>query len=211
VSLLTLRPEEFTLVQFDGERLRELVTEVRTIVGFPADDVPLTVEVDEVLPNPLAVSMVAVGADGGIELWFAGGCFEDPQRQGRMQEPITRTELAGALLRAQDRSSGRFDGAPGDAELTDRQRAIWDTSAEGRVNALGGFFVREPRRRYSFRLYGGFNDVADGEYARLWGGAPLTWDELEAIDARLDAADTRVRPKKSRVAPRPNLRQPAPS
>lgn len=211
MTILTLRPEQFELVKFDADRLRALIDEVAGRIGFPAD-VPLAVEVDEVLPSPISVSIATVAGDGSVELWFAGGCFEDPQRQGYLQEAYTRTALAAALLRALDRRSEGFAGAPSDPELTERQRAIWDVSAEGRVNALGGFTVREPRRRYVYRLYGGFNDVADGEYARLWSGAPLSWAELEAIDARLDAADTRPRPKKSRVAAaKPDLRQPAPS
>jgi hypothetical protein len=209
VSPVTLRPEEFSLVQFDATRVRELADEVVERLGFPAD-VAITIEVDEVLPSPLAASAVTVAGDGSVELWFSGGCFEDPQRQGKLQEDHVRVELAAALLRAQDRASEAFAAAPPDAELTDRQRAIWDTSAEGRVNALGGFVIREPRRRYTFRLYGGFNDVADREYARLWSGAPITWSELEAIDARLGAADTR-KPVKARAGGRPSLRQPAAS
>jgi hypothetical protein len=206
VSTVTLTPEEFTLVDYDAARVRALVDEAIATVGLP--DVSVSVVVDEVLPSPLAVSAVAV-ADGAVELWFAGGCFEDPQRQGKLQEELTRTELATAMVRAQDRLGGGFADAPADGELSDRQRAIWDVSAEGRVAALG-LPVREPRRRYTFRLYGGFNDVADAEYDRLRSGAPLTWAELEAVDARLDAADTRVRPKK-RVVRKDALRAPAPS
>jgi hypothetical protein len=207
VTLAELRPAEFSLVQFDAARLRELFAAVSTAVGLP-DDVAVTLEVDEVLPNPIAASVVAVGDDGAVEMWFSGGAFEDPQHQGKLHEANTRCELAAALLRAQDRRAG-FADAPGDAELTERQRAIWDASAEGRVNALGGFSVREPRRRYTFRLYGGFNDVAEAEYARLWSGAPLTWSELLEIDARLEAADTRPKPKKPRVAAKPSIRQPS--
>jgi len=209
MTAIALRPEQFELVKFDADRLRALVEEVAARVGFPAD-VPISIEVDEVLPSPIAVSFASVAADGSVQLWFAGGCFEDPQRQGHLQEEYTRTALAVALVRALDRRSEGFTDAPADVELTDRQRAIWDASAEGRVNALGGFTIREARRRYVYRLYGGFNDVADDEYARLWSGAPLTWVELEAIDARLDAADTRPRPKKPRVAAaRPDIRQPS--
>lgn len=209
MSLAALKPEEFTLVQFDAGRVRELFAEVSAAVGFP-EDVPVTIDVDEVLPSPIAASIATVAADGAVELWFAGGCFEDPQRQSHLQEDHTRSELAAALLRVQDRRDGGFADAPSDLELTERQRAIWDTSAEGRAHALG-FVVREPRRHYVFRLYGGFNDVAEAEYARLWGGAPLTWADLVEVDARLDAADTRPKPKKPRVAGRPNLRQPAAS
>lgn len=204
MSLVELRPEEFTLVKFDAARVRELFADVARTLGFP-DDVPVTIEVDEVLPSPIAASLAAVGDDGAVELWFAGGCFEDPQRQGHLQEDLTRTELACALLRTSDRREGRFDGAPQDLELTERQRAIWDASAEGRAGAAG-FPTRVARRRYVFRLYGGFNDVAEDVFERLWSGSPLTWAELQELDARLDAADTRPKPKRPRVS-RTVLRQ----
>lgn len=209
MSLVALRPEEFTLVKFEAGRVRELFAEVARAVGFP-DDVPVSIEVDEVLPSPISASLASVGADGAVELWFAGGCFEDPQRQGYLQEDLTRTELATALLRTSDRRDGRFDGAPEDLELTERQRAIWDANAEGRAGAAG-FPTREPRRRYVYRLYGGFNDVAEQAFERLWTGPPLTWAELSEIDARLEAADTRPKPKRPRVAAKPTLRQPASS
>ena len=74
--------------------------------------------------------------------------------------------------------------------LDERQRTIWDAYAEARAAALG-YPVRVQRRRYVFRLYGGFNDVADAEFERLWSGGTLDWAELEATAARLAEADTR--------------------
>jgi hypothetical protein len=190
-----LTPEAFTLVKFDAAEFLALAEEAAVAVGVP-DDVEITIEVDEALPSPLSGSVSDV-ADGKLVLWFTGGTFEDNRHQAQLEPVITRTELAAALLRGLDRRDGGFQEAPPDVDLTDRQRAIWDVYAEGRVSRLPGFTVREPRRRYTFRLRGGFNDVADGEYEKLWKADTLTWSELVAIDERLAAADTRPEAKKS--------------
>ena len=125
------------------------------------------------LPHPLTASVVEI-VDGAASLWFTGGCFESPQRQTGLSVDNTKVELATALFRAKDRLTGGFESAPADDELTDRQRTVWDTYAEARTAALG-YPVRVQRRRYVFRLYGGFNDVADTEFDRLWAGGTLDW------------------------------------
>jgi hypothetical protein len=200
----TLVPEQFTLVKFDADQVRELIAATMTEVGFPAD-VNVTVEVDEVLPHPLTASAVELG-DGAPRLWFTGGCFESPQRQTGLSVDNTRVELASSLYRAMDRLSGGFEDAPADEDLDERERNLWDAYAEGRAR-LAGFPVREQRRRYTFRLYCGFNDEADAEFERLWSGGTLTWAETQATAARLAAADTRPERKKS--LRRESLRQTA--
>jgi hypothetical protein len=201
---VSLVPEEFTLVKFDASEVRGLVESAIADTGFPAD-VDVTVEVDEVLPHPLTASVVEI-IDGAVTLWFTGGCFESPQRTTGLSVGHTKVELAAALLRAKDRLSGGFELAPEDDALTDRQRALWDAYAEARAAALG-YPVREQRRRYVFRLYCGFNDVADAEFDRLWSGGTLDWPELEATADRLAEADTRPQAKKA--LRRDSLRQTA--
>lgn len=201
---VTLVPEEFTLVKFDASEVRGLIDAAIADTGFPTD-VDVVVEVDEVLPHPLTASVVEI-VDGAAALWFTGGCFESPQRATGLSVDNTKVELATALFRAKDRLSGGFEAAPVDDELSDRQRTVWDTYAEARTAALG-YPVRVPRRRYVFRLYGGFNDVADAEFDRLWSGGTLDWPALEATAARLAEADTRPEPKKS--LRRQSLRQTA--
>ena len=107
----------------------------------------------------------------------------------------SKAELTGALLRARDRLDGGFEDAPPDGELSERQRGIWDVYTEGRISRLG-FHVNEPRRRYSYRLRAGFNDVADSEYEQLWAATALTWAQLSEIEERLVAADPRPATKK---------------
>jgi hypothetical protein len=201
---VTLVPEQFTLVKFDADELRALIAETMAAVGFPAG-VDVTVEVDEVLPHPLTASVVEV-VDGAAQLWFTGGCFESPQRQNGLSVDNTRVELASSLYRAKDRISEGFEDAPADDEIDDRVRNLWDAYAEARARAAG-FPVREQRRRYTFRLYCGFNDVADAEFDRLWSGGPLTWADAVATAERLAAADTRPERKKS--LRRESLRQAA--
>lgn len=206
MSEITLVPAEFTLVKFDAAEVRALIAAALTDTGIPAD-VDVTVEVDEVLPHPLTASAVEI-VDGAVHLWFAGGCFESPQKTTGLSVENTKVELATALFRAGDRLSGGFESAPADDALTDRQRTVWDTYAEARTAALG-YPVRVQRRRYVFRLYGGFNDVADTEFDRLWAGGTLDWPELEVTAERLAAADTRPEAKKS--IRRDSLRQKAAS
>jgi hypothetical protein len=194
---LRLTPEAFTLVKFDAAELLALAEEAATAVGIP-DDVAITIEVDEALPLPLIASVSDV-ADGALALWFSGGSFEDPRYQAQLQPETSKSELGVALLRGYDRLAGGFADAPADVELTDRQRAIWDVYAEGRLDRIDGFVVREPRRRYTYRLRAGFNDVADGEYEKLWRAASLTWSDLLAIDERLAEADTRPQAKRAPV------------
>ncbi len=194
MSNITLIPAGFTLVKFDADQVRELIGQTMAEVGFPAD-VAVTIEVDEVLPHPLTASLVDI-VDGEAKLWFTGGCFESPKRQTGLSVDHTRVELGSAFLRAKDRLSEGFVNAPRDEELDDRQRTIWDAYAEGRLVALG-YPVRVQRRRYTFRLYGGFNDVADAAFARLWSGDALSWNDLSAMADELVAADTRPPRKKS--------------
>jgi hypothetical protein len=191
---IRLTPEAFTMVKFDAAELLAIAEDAATAVGVP-DDVGIAIEVDEALPHPLVASLVEIN-DGSIALWFSGGTFEDPQYQAQLHPAISRTELAAALLRARDRLDGGFEDAPPDVELSERQRAIWDVYAEGRVARLAGFTVKEPRRRYTYRLRCGFNDVADAEYERLWVTPSLTWAQLGEIEERLAAADPRPTTKK---------------
>ena len=194
VRQVTLIPAEFTLVKFDADQVRGLIDQTLAEVEFPTD-VDVTIEVDEVLPHPLTASTAEI-ANGEAKLWFTGGCFESPQRQTGLSIDHTRVELGVALLRAKDRLSGGFEDAPVDDDLSDRERTIWDAYAEGRLRQLE-YPVRVPRRRYTFRLYGGFNDVADAAFDRLWSGETISWNDLTEMSDQLAAADTRPERKKS--------------
>ncbi len=192
---ISLTPEAFTLVKYDAAELLAIAEDAASAVGVP-DGVTIAIDVDEALPGPLIASASEV-ADGNLSFWFSGGCFEDPKRQSILEPEMSRTELGAAFLRGRDRLDGGFEDAPADGEISERQRAIWDVYAEGRLNQRGGFQINEARRRYTFRLRCGFNDVADAEYDRLWAATALSWAELERIEGRIEAADSRPAPKKS--------------
>jgi hypothetical protein len=192
---ISLTPETFTLVKFDADTLLAVAQDAATAVGVP-DDTVLVIEVDEALPGPLIAS-ASEAAPGRLSFWFSGGCFEDPKRQAELQPEMSKTEFGAAFLRARDRLDGGFEDAPGDSEISERQRAIWDVYTDGRLKRLGGFQIKEARRRYTYRLRAGFNDVADAEYDRIWNADTFSWSELEAVEARLVAADARPEVKKS--------------
>jgi hypothetical protein len=185
-------PETFTMVAFDAATIASLAEEVAGRIGFP-DDVEVAIEVDEGLPLPLTGSAADV-IDGRADLWFSGGNFEHPQHRGVFDETSARVWLGRDLLRVADRLSAPFAGAPADEDLTPQQRAVWDLSADGRLARLG-FEVREPLRRYHFRLAHGFNDVVEEVFERLWKAESSTWADLESACAATAAVDTREKPK----------------
>jgi hypothetical protein len=191
---ISLTPEAFTLVKYDAASLLAVAQQAAGAVGIP-EGTKLVIEVDEALPGPLIAS-ASEAQTGTLSFWFSGGCFEDPKRQAELQPEMSKTEFGAAFLRGLDRLDGGFEDAPSDAELSQRQRAIWDVYAEGRLKRLGGFQINEARRRYTYRLRCGFNDVADAEYDRIWNAERFSWPELEAVESRVDAADERPEVKK---------------
>jgi hypothetical protein len=185
-------PETFTLVEFDAGVIAGLAEELAAKAGVP-DDVDVRIEIDEELPLPLTGSTSDV-VDGSASLWFAGANFEDGRHRKKFDQPVARTELALALLRAADRLVGAFTDAPTDENLADGQRQAWETWAEGRAGRLGEA-TRRVRRQYHFRLYNGFTDVADAAFDRLWSADSFTWPELEELCAQCAASDPRPKPK----------------
>jgi hypothetical protein len=192
---ISLTPETFTLVKYDAAELLAIAQDAAKAVGVP-EGTSLAIEVDEALPGPLIAS-ASEAEPGKLSFWFSGGCFEDPKRQAELQPELSKTELGSAFLRGRDRLDGGFEDAPADGEISERQRAIWDVYTDGRLVRLGGFVINEPRRRYTYRLRAGFNDVADAEYERLWLADSLSWSELTEIEDRIAAADPRPAAKKS--------------
>jgi hypothetical protein len=83
-------------------------------------------------------------------------------------------------MRLRDRSSGRFDDAPPDSELTLAQVAAWDTYCIGRLERIG-VPVNQQRWRYNFRNRHGFNDEVDAVFDRIMAADDLSWAELAAL------------------------------
>ena len=205
MARVELIPEQFALVQYDAGVIAGIAEELAAKVGIP-DDSPVRIEVDEELPLPLTGSSVDV-ADGRVELWFSGANFEDGRHRAEFDEALGRAELAMALFRGRDRLQPGFGDAPNDEDLTDAQRAAWETWAEGRAVRLGEL-TRKVRRKYVFRLYNGFTDFADRVFEKLWAGDHFTWAEIEEMCTECAAVDPRPRPKAKSGIRKETLRAP---
>ncbi len=197
MARVSVTPDPFVLVNYDSGALAALIEKVASRVGLP-DDIEIAIEVDEALPRPLIASYVEIdGAGDGpirVSIWCSGGNFEHPQYPRRFDDVGGEIKLAVDLLRAADRLAPGFADATPDAELSERQREAWDTSAAGRASRLG-FAVREPLARYHFRLGNGFGDAVDAVYERLWGADEITWAEIETACVETAASDERPTPK----------------
>jgi hypothetical protein len=196
VARVEVAPEQFTLVRYDAGVIAGIAEELASKVGLP-DDVPVHIEIDEELPLPLTGSTADV-ADGRAVLWFSGANFEDGRHRATFNDRLARVDLAMALFRANDRLQG-FADAPADEDLSDAQRAAWESFAEGRAARLGEFARK-------VRLYNGFTDVADDAFERLWVADRFTWSELEALCAECRAADPRPAPKQKSAVRKETLR-----
>ncbi|MGH8998630.1 MAG: hypothetical protein ACRDY7_04495 [Acidimicrobiia bacterium] len=169
-------PEVFSMVDFHGPAIAEVVGEVADLIGLP-DDVDVRVEIDEA--SPFGRSEIAV--DGRqVRITAEGGAIEDPHRLRQFSPPDSRLVFGRLLLKAKDRLDPAFGAAPPDRELELAQHVAWDTYAVGRYAALAGVDGGQARRRYAFRLRVGFTDTADRAFDRLWTASGLTWADLQA-------------------------------
>jgi len=194
--LIEVRPEKFTLVGYDPGDVRLLVEEAAARAGVT----DVVVDVDEGLPLPIT-GFTADVADGRGEIWISGGSLENGKVPSTLHPEYAAVELTAAMLRVGDRMRPGFAEAPTDEELTDRDRAAWETWSYGRCARMG-LAVREQRSRYAMRLYHGFTDVTDAAFERLWAADDLTWSDLVAIGEPTAAADPRPPTKAQRAAMR---------
>ena len=185
-SRVTVTPDPFTLIGYDVAEIAALVEDAAALVGFPPD-VEILLEVDEELFPPLTGSMADV-VDGRAQLWISGANFEDTRRPRHFEPTQARADLAQMLLRAKDRLSDDFAGAPLDRELARGERVAWDVYAIGRAERLG-LPARRQRELYDFRLQHGFTDVADAAFDRCWAAERMTWAGLREICKETGAAD----------------------
>lgn len=196
--MIGVKPEEFTLVDYDAAQVRRLVEKAATLAGVT----DVLVDVDEELPLPLTGFTVDV-VDGRGEIWISGGSLENGRDPTHVHPDFAAVELTAAMLRVRDRMQPGFADAPVDDELTDRDRAAWETWAYGRCARMG-LAVREQRSRYALRLYHGFTDATDAAFERLWAADELSWRELVAIGEQTAAVDPRPPAKERRTAMRPS-------
>ena len=184
MASISISPEKFTMVLFETDRIRELVSEVAAKVGV---DVDIDIDVDEASALGRARVISAVP----VKLWIQGGALEDPKRPRHLADHNV-IEVFGRLLhRVKDRLDPAFGDPPPDDELTLQQSTALDAYCMGRLQRLG-YQVAKPRRLYHFRNRHGFSDVADAAFERLWNADGLTWADIEAVCAETEAARAAV-------------------
>jgi hypothetical protein len=189
VARVTVTPDPFTLVPFDAAEIAALVEDVAAAVEFPLG-VDIAVEVDEELFPPLTGHMSDV-VDGNAVLWVSAANLEDTRRRRTFAPESARPDLAVMLLRAEDRLSDDFAGAPPDREMERGERAAWDIYAAGRARRLG-FNIRRQRELYAFRLQHGFTDVADAAFERCWNAPTMTYAGIQEICKETGAGDRKA-------------------
>ena len=189
MARVTVTPDPFTLVPFDAAVIAGLVEDVAAAVEFPLD-VDIVLEVDEELFPPLTGHMSDV-VDGKAVLWVSAANLENTQVRRTFAPEPARSDFAVMLLRAKDRLSEDFAGAPPDRELGRGERAAWDIYAIGRAERLG-LKVRRQRELYGFRLQHGFTDVADAAFERCWDAPSMNYAGILEICKETGSVDRRA-------------------
>ena len=92
MSRVTITPDPFTLVPYDGAVIAALVEDVAAMVEFPPG-VAIHVDVDEELFAPLTGHMSDV-VDGLAELWISGANLEDTRAPRTFAPEQARLDFA---------------------------------------------------------------------------------------------------------------------
>jgi len=184
MATVTVTPEEWKFVFFDGPRIAAIGEKLLGEIGLDAD---VRVEVDESTP----LGRVQVTSVDPVVLAVEGGAFEDSKRPRHLSETATADTLGKWLLRVRDRRDPAFGDPPADDELSLAQSTAWDAYCIGRLARLG-YTVQRQRRLYQFRNRHGFSDIADAVFDRLWDASDLTWADIDAACAETEPTRTPV-------------------
>lgn len=172
---VSVAPERFMLVAYDGPEIAALVRELAALIGITN---PVSVEVDERTPlSKMSASIDGASSDAVVHLRFESGALENTKQLTTFGTARARLSIGRMLLRASDRLSGRFDDAPEDLVLTNPQNTAWDAYCGGRLERLGLEPVQQ-QYRYDFRNRFGFGDAVDAEFDRIWAADGLAWSDL---------------------------------
>ena len=181
---VTVTPDEWKFVFFDGSRIAAIGEKLLGEIGLDAD---VTVNVDESTP----LGRVRVPSIDPVVIEAEGGAFEDSKRPRHLSEVATADTLGKWLLRVRDRRDPAFGTPPADDELTLAESTAWDAYCIGRLERLG-YTVQRQRRLYQFRNRHGFSDIADTVFERLWHADGLTWADIQAACAETEPTRTPV-------------------
>lgn len=183
MAKITVKPEQFTMVNFDAGVIASLAAKVADDVGLPAD-LEILVDVDE--STPLGRTRLASVSPAVVSV--QGGAFENAKAIRQLSEQSVVDVLGRMFFRLHDRLDPAFGDVPPDEELSLAQSTAWDAYAVGRCDQLG-YQPQKQRRLYHFRNRHGFTDVADRVFERLWTSPPgsLTWADIDAACAQTSA------------------------
>lgn len=182
MAQVTVTPETFTLVQFDGDAIARVVGELADRLGLP-DEQEVRVEVDE----EAILGRTEVRGLDPITLWTQGGAIEDDKRPRQVSEPGVAGAVGILLVEARDRLDEGFGAPPLDEQLDIALFVAWQVHSAGRLAALG-YPSQHDRRQYHFRNRHGFTDVGDRSFARLWSPEPLTFEQIRGLSDTARAA-----------------------
>jgi hypothetical protein len=184
MARITVKPEQFTMVNFDAGVIASLASKVADDVGLAAD-LEVLVEVDEA--TPLGRTRL-VSIDPAV-VNVQGGAFENAKAIRQLSERNVVDVLGRMFFRLHDRLDPAFGEVPPDEALSLAQSTAWDAYAVGRCDQLG-YEPQKQRRIYHFRNRHGFTDVADRVFERLWTSPPgsLTWADIDAACAETATA-----------------------
>jgi hypothetical protein len=170
---VTVTPDEFKFVFFDGARIGAVTEKLLGEIGLDHD---VTIEVDESTP----LGRAQVTSVEPIVISAESGAFEDAKRPRHLSERAVADVVGKWLLRTRDRLDPAFGTPPADDDLTLAQTTAWDTYCVGRMARLG-YPVQRQRRLYHFRNRHGFSDLADSAFERLWNAEGLTWADIQGV------------------------------
>lgn len=184
MASVTVSPEEFKFVFFDGARIAAVTEKLLGEIGLDRD---VQIEVDESTP----LGRAKVTSLDPVVIAAESGAFEDAKRPRKLSETAVADVMGKWLYRVRDRLDPAFGEAPDDDALSLSQTTAWDTYCVGRMARLG-YPVQRQRRLYHFRNRHGFSDIADEEFERLWNADGLSWADIQAVCDRTAPTQTPV-------------------
>ena len=184
MASVTVTPEEWKFVFYDGARIAEITEKLIAEIGLDRD---VRIDVDETTP----LGRAKVESVEPIVLSVESGAFEDSKRPRHLSERAVADVVGKWLYRVRDRLDPTFGAAPADDDLTLAETTAWDTYCVGRLARLG-YPVQRQRRLYHFRNRHGFSDTADRVFERLWDGEGLTWADIAAACEETEPTRTPV-------------------
>lgn len=182
MARVSVAPQEFHFVRFDAARIAELAGQVADAVGFPAGD-EVVIDIDERVP----LGRVRLESVDPFRLRVEGAAFEDAKRLRQLSDDAVVDTVGRWLVRALDRRSPGFAGAPAEDEVPLPVSVAWTVSCAGRCEQAG-YRPSAERWRYHFRNRHAFTDVSDACFDRLWSMPSPGWDDIVAASEEATAS-----------------------